>query len=299
MDQRLVDVREEQRMPEDPIRKIRLSSGIDLAYRCAGDRNRSALVLLHGLPNSSRGFREVMEPLSRSAFVVARDLPGFGDSDPLPQATFAGFADCVEELLSHLKARQRFIYLHDFGAPVGLQLAMRAPQLVRGLIIQNANAHETGMAPQWDATKKFWAEPNAANEKAATKHLTLEGTRDTYLSGLPPDIAVRIDPRNWEEDWRVMCLPGRMEMQRSLLADYGRYAAQFEEIAAYLKAHQPPALMVWGRHEVYFDIAEIPSWLEDLPRIEAHILDGGHLLLETHAARAAELMQEFLNKVAG
>jgi pimeloyl-ACP methyl ester carboxylesterase len=120
-------------MSEASIQKIRLSGGNDLAYRCAGNPGKSALVLLHGLPNSSRGFRDVMEPLSRSAFVVAPDLPGFGDSDPLPQATFAGFAGCIEELLLHLKVGQRFIYLHDFGAPVGLQLAILLPHQ-RGLV---------------------------------------------------------------------------------------------------------------------------------------------------------------------
>lgn len=282
-------------MPENPaIQTTRLSCGIDLAFRSVGDSSRSALVLLHGLPNSSSGFRDVIGPLSRSAFVVAPDLPGFGASDPLPKATFAGFADCIEELLTQLNVKDRFIYLHDFGAPVGFQLAMRAPQLVRGLIIQNANAHESGMGPQWAPTRKFWAEPTAGNEAATTQHLSLEGTRDQYIAGVPQDIAARIDPQNWLEDWRVMCLPGRMETQRSLVADYGRYVAQFEEIAAWLRAHQPPALMVWGRHDIFFDVAEIPSWLEDLPRMEAHILDGGHLLLETHAARAAELMQKFL-----
>jgi len=239
-------------MPENPaLQTIRLSCGIDLAFRSAGDSSRSALVLLHGLPNSSSNFRDVIGPLSRTTFVVAPDLPGFGASDPLPNATFAGFADCVEELLARLNVKDRFIYLHDFGAPVGLQLAMRAPQLLRGLIIQNANAHETGMGPQWAATKKFWSDPTAANEKAATTHLTLEGTRNTYLAEVPPDIAARIDPRTWEEDWRVMCLPGRMETQVSLLADYGRYHLQFDDIAAWLKTKQPPALMVWGRHDAF------------------------------------------------
>ena len=111
-----------------PLQKMRLSSGIDLAFQTAGDSSQTAVVLLHGLPNSSRNFRGVIGPLSRSAFVVAPDLPGFGDSDVLPKPTFAGFADCIEELLARLKVKERFIYLHDFGAPVGLQLAMRAPQ---------------------------------------------------------------------------------------------------------------------------------------------------------------------------
>ncbi len=280
------------------LQKMRLSSGIDLAFQTAGDSNQTALVLLHGLPNSSRNFRNVIKPLSQSAFVVAPDLPGFGDSDVLPKPSFSAFADCIGELLSRLKVKERFIYLHDFGAPVGLQLAMRAPHLVRGLIIQNANAHLSGHGPQWADTKEFWSAPNARNEKAATAHLSLEGTRGTYISGVPADIAARIDPQQWEEDWRVMCLPGRMETERSLLVDYGRYVAQFEDIAAYLKTHQPPAVLVWGRHDPFFDIAEIQSWLADLPRMEAHILDGPHLLLETHAAKAAPLIGQFLENAA-
>lgn len=285
-------------MPELPaLQTTRLSRGIDLAFRTAGDPKRTALLLLHGFPSSSRTFRDVMESLSRSAFVIAPDLPGFGDSDVLPDATFAGFADCVQELLSQLNVEERVIYLHDFGAPVGLELAMSAPELVRGLIVQNANAHDSGLGPQWEATRKFWSDPSAANEKSATAHLTFEGTRDQYVAGVPSDIAERIESESWEEDWRVMSLPGRMETQRSLIADYAQYVARFDDVAAYLRTHQPPALMLWGRHDAFFDLAEIKSWLGDLPRMEAHVLDGGHFLLETHAARATALMRAFLDDV--
>jgi pimeloyl-ACP methyl ester carboxylesterase len=85
-------------------------------------------------------------------------------------------------------------------------------------------------------------------------------------------------------------------MQRVLLADYGRYVARFDEIGAWLRQHQPPALMVWGRHDAFFDLAETLSWMEDLPRMEAHILDGGHFLLETHAEPALGLMQDFIER---
>jgi pimeloyl-ACP methyl ester carboxylesterase len=281
------------------LQKMRLSCGIDLAFRAAGDPSRSALVLLHGFPNSSRNFREIIELLSQDVFIVAPDMPGFGESDVHPDPSFAGFADCVDELLARLDVGERFIYLHDFGAPVGLQLAMRAPHLVRGLIIQNANAHHSGLGPQWADTLAFWSAPNARNEAAATAHLTREGTRDQYVAGVPADIAARIDPRNWTEDWRVMCLPGRLHTQRSLVADYANHVARFDDIATYLKAHQPPALMLWGRHDAFFDIAEIQSWLADLPRMEAHILDGGHLLLETHANAASALIRQFLNHAIG
>jgi hypothetical protein len=73
-----------------------------------------------------------------------------------------------------------------------------------------------------------------------------------------------------------MSQPGRLAAQRALLADYGRYVATFGEISNYLRTHRPPALMVRGRHDPFFELAEMLSWMEDLPRMEAHILDGGH-----------------------
>lgn len=276
------------------IRKIRLSSGCELAVRTAGDASRPALVLLHGFPNSSRMFRDVIAPLSGSAYVVAPDLPGFGASDLPPEPSFDMLASSIEELLSRLDVGRRFLYLHDFGAPVALRLAMRAPELVEGLIIQNANAHRSGFGPPWADTLEFWAAPDARNEHAATAHLTLEGTRDQYVANVPPEIATRIDPTGWIEDWRIMCLPGRLDLQKALVADYARYVARFGEVADYLAKHQPRALLLWGRHDAFFDIAEVQSWLMDLPRMEAHVFDAGHLLLETHSRKAAELMLEFV-----
>jgi pimeloyl-ACP methyl ester carboxylesterase len=124
--------------------------------------------------------------------------------------------------------------------------------------------------------------------------LTLEGTRDTYISGVPSDVADRIPAEHWEEDWRVMNLPGHMDTQRALIADYANYADRFDSIAKYLEQWQPPALMIWGRHDIYFDLAEVLSWMRALPRMEAHVLDAGHLLLETHAAAAVSLMLDFI-----
>lgn len=278
-------------------KRLRLSGGTELAFVTAGDASKPALLLLHGYANSSRTFRDVIPELSRVAYVVAPDLPGYGESEPLATPSFAAFADAVLDLLRHLEIRQkRFIYLHDWGAPVGLNIAMRSPELVAGLIIQNANAHYTGFAPQWEDTFKFWREPTDANKAKATSFLTFEDTRGQYTRDVPADVVAKIKSEPWVEDWRILNLPGRMEMQRTLLADYGKYVATFDAIGAYLKQHQPPALMLWGRHDAFFDIAETLSWIQDLPRMQAHILDGGHFLLETHAQTAAALMAEFVER---
>lgn len=276
--------------------RIRLANGAQLSVVTAGELSKPALLLLHGFPSSARTFREVIPALSEVAYVIAPDLPGFGGSDVLPVTSFEAYGEAIIELLKHLDIGRRFIYLHDFGAPVGLHIAMQAPDEVLGVIVQNANAHRTGFGPGWAGTIAYWSDPNPQNEAAATAHLTLEGTRDQYVAGLPPDIAARISPENWEEDWRIMCLPGRKEMHRALIADYGNYAARFDRIAAYFANRQPPSLMLWGRHDAFFDFPEVLSWMEDLPQMEAHIFDAGHFLLETHSAQAAALMLDFMRR---
>jgi len=243
-------------------------------------------------------FREVVPELSQVAYVVAPDLPGFGESNVLSEVSFMAFGQAISELLDQLGIGPRYVYLHDFGAPVGFHIAMQAPERVLGLIIQNANAHRTGLGPQWAGTMAYWAQPNRENEVAATAHLTFEGTRDQYLAQVPPDVAARIPQSSWEEDWRVMCLPGRMDTQRALIADYGRYVARYSDIAGYLAHWQPPSLLLWGRHDAFFDLAEVLSWMRTLPRMEAHVFDAGHLLLETHAAAAASLLLDFIRRTS-
>jgi pimeloyl-ACP methyl ester carboxylesterase len=271
--------------------------GAEVAVRLAGNRGTPALLLLHGFPSSSKSFRNVMGPLAEHCFVIAPDLPGFGESEPIERSSFSRFADLIDGLLARLGTGSFHLYLHDYGAAVGFHLATRAPRTIRSLIVQNANAHESGMGPQWSATRAYWADPTPEREGEATAHLTAEGTRNQYIGDVPLQIAERIDARRWEEDWRIMSLPGRIETQRALVLDYRSHVARFGEIAKYLERWQPPALMLWGRHDVFFDLEETLSWMKALPRMEAHILDGPHFLLETHPGECAALMSAFITRV--
>ena len=271
-------------------------AGTELAVRLAGDRAQPAVLLIHGFPSSSTSFRKVIGALARDCFVIAPDLPGFGHSMPIAQPSFAAYADLLEGLLAQLGVASFHLYLHDYGAAVGLHLATRAPQRIRSLIVQNANAHASGLGPQWAATRAYWNEPTPEHEAKASAHLSYEGTRDQYIGGVPSDIAACMSARLWERDWRVMSLPGRLTMQRQLVLDYRTHCARFGEIADYLARWQPRALMLWGRHDVFFDLDETLSWMKALPRMEAHILDGPHFLLETHAAECARLMKAFLRR---
>jgi pimeloyl-ACP methyl ester carboxylesterase len=278
---------------------LRILGGNRLAVDVGGEPSRPAILLLHGFPTSARAFRRLAPMLLDDLFVIAPDLPGFGESDVLGSTSFEAMGNATLAVLDHFSVGRRFIYLHDFGAPVGFHVAMHAPALVAGLIIQNANAHTSGFGPQWADTLAYWSKPTPENEAAATAHLTWEGVRNEYVGGVPEDIAKSISAENWDEDWRVMSLPGRLEAQRALVADYGNYVRRFAEIQGYLQSHQPPALMVWGRHDPFFELAEIMSWMKDLPRMDAHILNAGHMLLESRAEAAARLILDFANRQKG
>lgn len=205
--------------------------GAEVAVRLAGDREKPALLLIHGFPSSSESFRNVIGTLARDCFVITPDLPGFGGSEPVERPSFSRFADMIDGLLARLGAGSFHLYLHDYGAAVGLHLATHAPRRIRSRIVQNANAHESGMGPQWLATRTYWDDPMLEREAEAAAHLTFEGTRDQYVGGVPRDIAEGIDPRLWEEDWRIMSLPGRLETQCALVLDYRSHFARFGEIA--------------------------------------------------------------------
>lgn len=276
--------------------RLRLSGGTELAFITAGDPSSPAILLLHGYPGSADYFRGIVPALSQITYVIAPDLPGFGESDVLSTPSFSAFGQAVAELLDSLAVGPRYIYLHDFGAPVGFHIALQAPEQVLGHIVQNANAHQTGLGPPWAPVIDYWSHPDSENEAAATAHFTFEGVRNGYLGGMPPEVAAQIPPEIWEEDWRVMQLPGRMETQRALVRDYGNYVARFDEIAEYLERRQPPSLMFWARHDPFFDLAEVLTWMQALPRMEAHILDGGHKLLETHAVAAVPLIVDFIRR---
>lgn len=284
------------------IRKVRHRradvDGLEVFFREAGRPGRPTVLLLHGFPSSSHTFREVMPALAEVAYVVAPDLPGFGmSSSPTVEQydyTFENLSRTIEDLLGQLEVDRFFVYLHDFGAPVGYHLATRSPDRIRGLVVQSGNAHEDGLGEQWDSAKAYWADPTDDKRAALPDWLNFAGTRDQYLAGLPERLRALHAPESWHLDWERMSRPGNIDAQFALFRDYASHVARFDQIAEYHRAHQPPALVLWGRHDQYFDVAEVLAYHRTLERMDAHIYDGGHFLLETHAAECAELMRAFL-----
>ena len=273
--------------------------GVNLFYREAGRTDAPGVLLLHGQPSSSYSFRDVISPLAEVAHVVAPDLPGFGFTtapDDYPY-TFDAMARTIDALTQKIGLERFFLYVHDFGAPVAYYLALARPDRVLGLIIQNGNAHEEGLGPDWEPNKAYWADPTPENRAKLPEWLNFDGVRNTYVGKIPDRLKPLFPPEGWHLDWERMSQPGLVEIQFRIFADYGNYVARFPEISAYHRDHQPPALMLWGRHDPYFEIEEVLAYARELDRMDMHIYDGAHLLLETHHQECAWLMVAFIQDV--
>lgn len=273
--------------------------GVDLFYREAGRRGAPGLLLLHGQPCSSFYFRHVIGPLSEVAHVVAPDLPGFGFTEAPEDYpyTFDAMAETIDALMREVGMDRFFLYVHDFGSPVAYALALKYPERVLGLIIQNGNAHEEGLGTPWDLVKSYWADPSPANLAKLPEWLNFEGVKHTYVGDIPDHLVPLVAPEGWHLDWERMSQPGRVEIQLRIFSDYSSHVARFPEYAAYHRDHRPAALLLWGRHDPYYEIEEAYAYAKDLDRIDMHLYDGTHLLLETHFEECARMMRNFIVNV--
>ena len=270
--------------------------GLDLFYREAGEANAPGVLLLHGFPSSSHSFRHVMSPLAAVAHPVAPDLPGFGLTK-VPDGygfTFDNIARSIDRFTRAIGLDRFFLYLFDFGAPVAYQLALAHPDRVLGLIIQNGNAHMEGLGQSWETAKAYWANPSPETRAALPEWMTFNGVRDEYVGGLPDRLRALVPPECWHMDWQRLSRAGAIDVQFRIFCDYAQHVARFPKISAYHREHQPPALLLWGRHDSYFEIEEVLAYHRELDRLDMHILDGPHFLLETHHRECAALIGDFI-----
>jgi len=274
--------------------------GIDIFYREAGNRGNPCVLLLHGFPTSSVMFKNLMVALSDRFYLVAPDYPGFGFSAfPDQQAfeySFQNISACINNFTDALKLRSFVIYLHDYGCPIGLRLCIKHPHKIEGVIVQNGNSYKEGIGPQWNETIDYWKNPSPEKKAKVSAFLSEEGTKSQYTAGVPDELLPRISPESWMLDWELMKRPGNIDMQFELNCDYKSNIEMFHAFQSYFRIHQPRALVIWGKHDVFFSVDEAHCYNRDLPKAQVHILNGSHMLLETNFDEVLELVRNFLTR---
>lgn len=275
-------------------------NGLEVFYREAGPADGEVVLLLHGFPSSSHMFRDLIPQLATRYRVLAPDYPGFGNS-AMPSLTdfpytFEAVAEVIDGFTEAVGVSRYVIYMHDYGGPIGFRRAVKHPERIRGLIIQNAVASLSGWAPHaLKQVRPFWRNRNAETERPMRDLLTPEMTKFQYSHGAT--LVDRLSPDGWVYDQAKLDRPGNKSIQLQMLFDYQNNLANYPRWEKYLRTRQPPTLIVWVRTTPFFTLDGVDFFKAQIPNAEVHIFDAGHFALETHAGEIGRLCLTFLARL--
>lgn len=275
--------------------KIKIN-GLDVFYRECGNTDKPVFLLLHGFPTASHLFRNLMPLLADNFHVIAPDFIGFGQSAaPLHTQfnyTFTNLTNYVDDLLTVLNIKKFYLYVFDYGAPIGFNLAIRHPQSILGIVSQNGNIYQAGLGAKWADRQTYWQHPTPelrAKYQAAFAPTTIIGQ---YLNGEQPG---SIAPDGYTLDIHYTESPDYAERQSDLIFDYQNNVKNYPKYQQYLRDYQPELLAVWGKNDPSFVYQGAQAFANDDQNAEIHLLNGGHFVLESHWQEIGQLI---LNKWA-
>lgn len=295
--------------------------GVDIFYREAGSPENPTILLLHGFPTSSHMFRNLMPALADRYHLVAPDYPGYGFSS-MPSVdefdySFDNIARIIEKFADKIGLDQYSLYLMDYGAPIGFRMAAARPQRVQSLIVQNGNAYFEGIDNDfWEPIRAYWKDrdainqgldndwwtnvkaaynqPDMSNDEALRFLVTLGATKWQYTNGVKN--IESISPDNWGHVQPLLDREGNEDIQLQMFYSYGTNPPLYTAWQKYLRKHQPPTLIVWGKNDEIFPATGAEPYKRDLDDLEYHLIDTGHFALESHGEEIARLMRDFLNR---
>jgi haloalkane dehalogenase len=257
-----------------------------LAYRSAGERNDRTALLVHGYPESSYMWRDVMPALAEAGWwAIAPDLPGFGDSEPDPPGTWERHTEALARFVDALDLGPVALVTHDWGVMIGLRWACENPRSVRALGISNG-----GFFPdrKWHEVATVMRTPGEGEK--LIRSFTRPGLGDALKA-----VSSGLTDEALDEYWKAFAddtrRQGHLELYRS---------GDFEKLRAYdgcLRGLGVPALIVWGEQDRFAEVGLAHRFHEELPGSELLILEqAGHFVWEDAPAEAARALVEFLGR---
>jgi pimeloyl-ACP methyl ester carboxylesterase len=264
-------------------------------YREAGTQGQPILLLLHGFANSSHYFRHLMPKLAGRFHLIAPDLPSFGfttiqDGEGY-QFTFAGLTETIQGFVNELSLRRFAMYVFDYGAPIGFNLAVANPDSITAIVSQNGNAYEEGLgAGPWAPLRAYWKQASPAIRETIKERMSPYGVREAYFQGVSDPTT--IEPEAYWLDAALLGRPGMMDIQADLKLDYRSNIERYPLYQQYLRTHRPPLLAIWGKNDAFFIPPGAQAFKRDVPNADIRFLEAGHFALETNVDDFASAILE-------
>jgi haloalkane dehalogenase len=258
---------------------------VRLAHREAGPADGPVALLLHGFPQSSYMWRDLMPALASAGWrAVAPDLAGFGDSEPDPPGTWERQVESVERFRRELRIERCVPVMHDWGGLIGLRWACEHPDAVAALVISSTGFFPDG---RWHGMAEALRTPGTGEQLLDS--LDRDGFGDVLRASSPAFTDSAID-----EYWKGLAdaagRRGALELYRS---------GDFEKLVRYrLKELGVPALLVWGEGDEFAPLAGAHRFERELPDTELVVVDGaGHFVWEEAPERCAAAVTGFRARI--
>jgi pimeloyl-ACP methyl ester carboxylesterase len=241
----------------------------------------------------------LLEVLGKDYHVVAPDYIGFGHSSQ-PSAdsfnyTFEHLTEYIEGFIDKLSLNKFILVQQDYGGPIGMRIAVKNPEKIQGIIIQNAVCHVEGLSPLWETRKAFWADKEKYYNAVKKNFISLEATKQRHIGTSPhPE---RIDPDLYTDEYLFLNKEGMADIQLALFYDYQSNIKLYAQWQEWLKKYQPKMQVIWGKYDPSFTVTGAWKYKEDVANAEIHIVSGGYFALDEAKDEIIVLMRSFLEKI--
>ena len=256
-----------------------------LAYRESGPRDGPVALLLHGYPESSYMWRDVLPALEAAGWhAIAPDFAGFGDSEPDPPGTWERRVESIERFRSELGIDSCVPVVHDWGGLIGLRWACEHPEAVRALVISSTGFFPDG---KWHGMAEALRTPGTGEQ--VVEAIDREG-----FGGLLRSVSPSMGDDALDEYWKAYAdeprRRGQLELYRS---------GDFSQLAPYdLAALDVPVLLVWGAKDEFAPPAGAHRFERELADTQLVLVEGaGHFVWEDAPEACLQALTSFLARM--
>lgn len=270
-------------------------NGINIFYRECGENNKPTMILFHGFPSSSHMFRDLMPMLEDKFHLIAPDYPGFGQSESPAREefkyTFDNLAEVMDGFLRKLHIDKFYMYVFDYGAPIGFRIAMKHPESILGIVSQNGNVYEEGLGKKWEARAEYWKNPTPELREQYKSAFSKDTIIGQYTYGTEEG---SVAPDGYSLDlYYASTIPDYAEKQSDLIFDYQNNVRLYTAFHEYLRKYKPKLLAIWGKDDPSFIWAGALAFAKDLPDAKIVSVKSGHFALENCCAEIAQNIKKF------